>query len=178
MSRAAERARQNKGVSASNNPFKQNDAKAKPAAGGGGIKGLPKAGMVGGKVGGQAPDQASNNIEKLLKWIQKRINQYPAVDVTNFTSSWEDGKALCALMNYLLGDEKLNPEDVKPDDPIHNLELAIKVATENGVPALIEAKEVGLDRRSMITYLHMVYTKLFVDKKDEKKPEGGEGGES
>lgn len=171
MSRRADRASQNKGVSASNNPFKQNDAKAKPAAGGGVMKGLPKAGMVGGKSGGQAPDQASNNIEKLLKWIQKRINQYEAVNVANFTSSWEDGKALCALMNYLLGDEALNPDDVKPDDKIHNLRLAIKVATENGVPELIKAEEVGLDRRSMITYLHMVYTKLFVDKKDEKKEE-------
>jgi hypothetical protein len=169
--RAQERANANKGVSASNNPFKQNDAKAKPA--GGSMKGLPKAGQVGGKVGGQAPDQASSNIEKLLKWIQKRINQYEAVDVKNFTSSWEDGKALCALMNYLLGDEQLNPEDVKPDDRIHNLTLAIKVATENGVPELIKAEEVGLDRRSMITYLHMVYTKLFVEKKDkeEKKEE-------
>jgi hypothetical protein len=166
-------------VSASNNPFKQNDAKAKPA-GGGGIRGLPKAGMVGGKVGGQAPDQASSNIEKLLKWIQKRVNQYEAVDVKNFTTSWEDGKALCALMNYLLGDEKLNPEDVKPDDRLHNLRLAIRVASENNVPELIKAEEVGLDRRSMITYLHMVYTRLFVDKKDEKKEEEkkAEGGES
>ena len=41
----------------------------------------------------------------------------------------------------------------------------------NGVPELIKAEEVGLDRRSMITYLHMVYTKLFVEKKDEKKAE-------
>ena len=39
------------------------------------MRGLPKAGMVGGGKAA-APDQASNNIEKLLKWIQKRVNQY------------------------------------------------------------------------------------------------------
>jgi len=166
---------QEKSVSASNNPFKQNDAKAKPT-GSGPLRGLPKPGMVGGNASKEkAPDAAASNIEKLLKWIQKRINQYPAVSVQNFTSSWEDGIALCALMNYLLGDEALNPADVKTEEmedfKMHNLTLGLKVAGEAGVPALLEAKEFGQDRRSMITYLHMVYTKLFVEKKDEKKEE-------
>jgi len=170
---AQRRQRQNQGFKASNNPFKTADAKApkKPTPSFGK---LPKAGTVKAAEA----DVASNNIDKLLKWIQKRVNQYHAVNVTNFTTSWEDGKALCALMNYLLGDEALKTEDVSPDDKDKNLAMAIKCATDNGVPELIQASEVGLDRRSMITYLHMVYTKLHVDKKEkEEKDKEGETGE-
>jgi len=169
---AQRRQRESKGVKASANPFKTADAKVKASNPNAAFK-LPKAGCVSGTAQVEA---ASNNIDKLLKWIQKRINQYHAVNVQNFTSSWEDGMALCALMNYLLGDEVLNTEDVspKPEDKIKNLELAIKVATEHGVPALIEASEVGKDRRSMVTYLHLVYTKLFSDKKDAKKEDNSD----
>jgi len=169
---AQRRLRENKGVKASVNPFKAQDAKAKASNPNASFK-LPKAGCV---TSTSQVDAASSNIDKLLKWIQKRINQYKAVNVQNFTTSWEDGMALCALINYLLGDEALNTEDISadPDDRIKNLELAIKVATENGVPALIEASEVGKDRRSMVTYLHMVYTKLYSDKKDEKKEDNSD----
>ncbi|XP_057295009.1 repetitive organellar protein-like isoform X2 [Hydractinia symbiolongicarpus] len=138
------------------NMFKQMDANA----------------QVGQKVtvnsGGGA---ANSNIEKLLKWIAKRINQYPAVHVSNFTSSWEDGIAMCALMNYLLGDKAINPLAVSTTDKRKNFHMAIKAATDAGVPALLDADELAdheLDRRSMITYLHLVYKILFADKQEIK----------
>ena len=48
--------------------------------------------------------------------------------MTNYTTSWEDGIALCALMNYLLGDEALNPLAVSSTDRRHNFDMAIKAA--------------------------------------------------
>lgn len=138
------------------NMFKQMDANA----------------QVGQKVtvnsGGGA---ANSNIEKLLKWIAKRINQYPAVHVSNFTSSWENGIAMCALMNYLLGDKAIDPLAVSTTDKRKNFHMAIKAATDAGVPALLDADELAdheLDRRSMITYLHLVYKILFADKQETK----------
>ncbi|XP_066918288.1 calponin homology domain-containing protein DDB_G0272472-like isoform X3 [Clytia hemisphaerica] len=120
----------------------------------------------------KTPTSGDSNIDKLLKWIAKRINQYPAVNVTNFTSSWADGIALCALMNYLLGDEAIDPLAVFPDDRKKNFELAIACATKAGVPALLDAGEMAacpeVDRRSMITYLHTVYKVLWHDKQEKK----------
>ena len=118
-----------------------------------------------------------NNIPKLLKWIQKRVNQYPKVNVTEFTSDWEDGLALCALMNYLLGDEAIDPEEVTKADKLKRFELALDAGTAAGVPNYLRADELAsgqIDRKSMITYFHAVYTKLFVEKKAaEKKAEEG-----
>jgi len=54
---------------------------------------------------------------------------FQAVSVTNFTSSWADGIALCALMNYLLGDSAIDPLAVSTDDRKKNFELAINAAT-------------------------------------------------
>jgi len=154
-SAAQRRLRENRGVRASNNPFKCQDAKVPAVA-------TPAA------VAPSGMDAATNNIDKLLKWIQKRVNSYPSVNVTNFTSSWEDGKALCALINFLLGDEIFDKDQVS-DDKTQNLTRAIEVATANGAPQLMEPSEVGMDRRSMITYLHMIYTRLYVEKRQKEK---------
>jgi len=116
--------------------------------------------------------KANTNIEKLLKWIAKRINEYPCVEVTNFTSSWSDGIALCALMHYLLGEEAIKPTEVSGTDKRKNFEMAVKAATDAGVPALLNATDLSeheIDRRSMITYLHTIYKVLVADKQEAKK---------
>lgn len=129
-------------------------------------------GVMAGLSSPKTPTSGDSNIDKLLKWIAKRINQYPAVNVTNFTTSWADGIALCALMNYLLGDEAINPLAVSSDDNKKNFEMAIDCATKHGVPALIDAAEMTaaseIDRRSMITYLHTIYKVLWHDKQEKK----------
>lgn len=39
--------------------------------------------------------------EDLLHWCQQQTAGYPGVHVTNLSSSWADGLALCALVNRL-----------------------------------------------------------------------------
>ncbi|CDQ63181.1 unnamed protein product [Oncorhynchus mykiss] len=38
----------------------------------------------------------------LLKWCQMKTEGYPNIDVTNFSSSWSDGLAFCALLHTYL----------------------------------------------------------------------------
>ncbi|EGW01298.1 Cytospin-B [Cricetulus griseus] len=38
----------------------------------------------------------------LLKWCQKKTEGYANIDITNFSSSWSDGLALCALLHTYL----------------------------------------------------------------------------
>jgi len=38
----------------------------------------------------------------LLQWCQKKTKDYPGIDITNFSTSWSDGLALCALIHSYL----------------------------------------------------------------------------
>uniref|UniRef100_A0A8D3B1J0 F-actin monooxygenase n=1 Tax=Scophthalmus maximus TaxID=52904 RepID=A0A8D3B1J0_SCOMX len=64
---------------------------------------------------------------RLLTWCQKQTRGYRGVDVTNLTSSWRSGLALCALVHRqrpeLIDYESLNEEDVAG-----NNQLAFDVA--------------------------------------------------
>ncbi|VDP85552.1 unnamed protein product [Echinostoma caproni] len=43
--------------------------------------------------------QAGSKRNALLRWCQSRVAGYPGVQVTNFSSSWNNGLALCALLH-------------------------------------------------------------------------------
>lgn len=38
----------------------------------------------------------------LMKWCQERVNMYKGVEIKNFSSSWNDGLAFCALIHSFL----------------------------------------------------------------------------
>ncbi|KAJ1372301.1 hypothetical protein KIN20_034422, partial [Parelaphostrongylus tenuis] len=65
--------------------------------------------------------------DALLRWVQNRLQEYPNVSVTNFSSSWADGMAFCALIHRFAPDsfefEKLDPKNRR-----QNFELAFRVA--------------------------------------------------
>ncbi|CAJ0943154.1 unnamed protein product, partial [Mesorhabditis belari] len=77
--------------------------------------------------------------EALLRWIQNKIRDYP-IEVTNFSSSWANGMAFCALIHRFAPNafdfSKLDPKNRR-----ENFELAFRVAEENGVCPLLEVDD-------------------------------------
>merc|ERR1712203_237937 len=49
----------------------------------------------------------------LLKWCQSKTGGYVDVDITNFSSSWSDGMAFCALLHTYMPD-KIPYNTLKP----------------------------------------------------------------
>ncbi|XP_021256649.1 F-actin-methionine sulfoxide oxidase MICAL2 isoform X4 [Numida meleagris] len=98
---------------------------------------------------------------KLLTWCQKQTEGYRNVNITDLTTSWKSGLALCAIIHRFRPDlidfDALNEEDV-----VKNNQLAFDVAErEFGIPPMTTGKEVGSaeepDKLSMVMYLSKFY---------------------
>ena len=96
----------------------------------------------------------------LLKWCQTRTANYANIDITNFSSSWNDGLALCALLHtYLPGAipfETLTSSDVR-----HNFQVAFQAAESIGIPTSLDIDELASsdrpDWQSIMTYITAIY---------------------
>ncbi|KAK7892047.1 hypothetical protein WMY93_024010 [Mugilogobius chulae] len=98
---------------------------------------------------------------RLLTWCQKQTLGYRGVEVTNLTSSWRSGLALCALIHRqrpdLIDFDCLNEEDVA-----ENNQLAFDVAErEFNVQPVTTGKEMATegepDKLLMVLYLSKFY---------------------
>ncbi|KAG2459682.1 CYTSB protein, partial [Polypterus senegalus] len=78
----------------------------------------------------------------LLRWCQKKTEGYPNIDVTNFSSSWSDGLAFCALLHTYLP-AHIPYHDLTSQDKNRNLTLAFQAAESVGIkPSLVSDLEV------------------------------------
>ncbi|XP_077569900.1 F-actin-monooxygenase mical2b isoform X5 [Stigmatopora nigra] len=98
---------------------------------------------------------------RLLTWCQKQTEAYTHVNVTDLTSSWSSGLALCALIHkfkpHLIDFESLNEEN-----QADNLQLAFDIAErEFGIKPVASAKDLNgsseLDKTQTINYLSKFY---------------------
>jgi actinin alpha len=93
----------------------------------------------------------------LLLWCQRQTKAYDNVDIKNFSKSWKNGLAFCALL-HRFGPEHIPYDELTADDPQRNLELAFKVAEEVwGIERIIDPEDildaVRPDEKIIITYL-------------------------
>jgi hypothetical protein len=95
--------------------------------------------------------------EGLLLWCQRKTACYDEVDVRNFTDSWNDGLAFCALLDIHRPD-LIDYDSLDKDDHKGNMQLAFDIAhKEIGIPDLLDVEDVAdvakPDERSLMTYI-------------------------
>ncbi|KAM7088546.1 LOW QUALITY PROTEIN: cytospin-B-like [Ciconia maguari] len=95
----------------------------------------------------------------LLKWCQKKTEGYQNIDITNFSSSWSDGLAFCALLHTYLPAhipyQELNSQDKK-----RNLLLAFRAESVGIKPSLELSEMMYTDRpdwQSVMQYVAQIY---------------------
>ncbi|KAJ3596060.1 hypothetical protein NHX12_002469 [Muraenolepis orangiensis] len=98
---------------------------------------------------------------ELLTWCQQQTQGYRGVDVTNLSSSWKDGLALCALIHHQRP-ELLDFESLTAGAVAANNQQAFDLAErEFGVQPVTTGKEVALEQRPdqllMVLYLSKLY---------------------
>ncbi|XP_043406172.1 F-actin-monooxygenase MICAL2 isoform X5 [Chelonia mydas] len=98
---------------------------------------------------------------KLLTWCQKQTEGYRNINVTDLTTSWRSGLALCAIMHRFRPDlidfDSLNEENV-----VENNQLVFDIAErEFGIPPVTTGKEMASagepDKLSLVMYLSKFY---------------------
>uniref|UniRef100_A0A669CR76 F-actin monooxygenase n=1 Tax=Oreochromis niloticus TaxID=8128 RepID=A0A669CR76_ORENI len=122
---------------------------------------------------------------RLLTWCQKQTEGYRNVIITDLTSSWKNGIALCALI-HRFKPQLIDFDSLNEEDHVANLQLAFDISErEFGIRPFTSAKELSeeeqLDKNKMINYLSKFY-ELFrgtplpasgsrgVDENDEDYP--------
>ncbi|RHX99968.1 hypothetical protein DYB36_011827, partial [Aphanomyces astaci] len=115
------------------------------------------------QVGEIAVDGVSGK-DGLLLWVKRSLTDYPTVDVTNFTSSWTNGIAFCALIHKhyptLLDFDSLSPNDAVENVSLGNIQPSPcsfgLMEAKFGIPQLLNVADVAgnpkPDDKSIMTY--------------------------
>ncbi|XP_035864614.1 EH domain-binding protein 1-like protein 1 isoform X11 [Sander lucioperca] len=100
-----------------------------------------------------------NSSQSLLQWCQDITNGYRGIKVTNFSTSWRNGLAFCAILHHFHPDkidfDKLDSHDIKL-----NNKKAFDGFEALGISRLLEPSDMVLlsvpDRLIVMTYLSQI----------------------
>ncbi|XP_040205435.1 cytospin-A isoform X2 [Rana temporaria] len=96
----------------------------------------------------------------LLKWCQKKTEGYLNIDITNFSSSWNDGLAFCALLHTYLP-AHIPYQELSNQDKRRNFTLAFQAAESVGIKSTLDINEMVRTERPdwqcLMTYVTSIY---------------------
>lgn len=97
----------------------------------------------------------------LLFWLKQQVTLYDTVHITDLTSSFKDGLALCAIIHRYRPD-LIDFHSLKPDETVQNNQRAFDILEkELGIAPIMtgaEMEEIDLpDQMLMVSYLSQIY---------------------
>ncbi|XP_047448467.1 cytospin-A isoform X2 [Mugil cephalus] len=96
----------------------------------------------------------------LLKWCQKKTEGYQNIDITNFSSSWNDGLAFCAVLHTYLP-AHIPYQELTSQEKRKNFTLAFQAAESVGIKCTLDINEMvhteRPDWQSVMTYVTAIY---------------------
>ncbi|XP_072546664.1 uncharacterized protein [Salminus brasiliensis] len=96
----------------------------------------------------------------LLRWCQNRTVGYSNIEITNFSSSWVDGLAFCAVYHTYLPSH-IPYNTLSPENKKENLLLAFQTGESVGIPASLTVEEMlkaeGPDWQRVLGYVENIY---------------------
>jgi len=112
---------------------------------------------------GSGMKMMSPQMEAILIWCQCRTRDYD-IKIENFTSSWADGVAFCALIHYFFP-QSFDFSKIEPRNRKQNFEIAFKTGERYaGIPDFLTADDMEgmvsdnrLDPKMIFSYVQEVY---------------------
>ncbi|XP_068268353.1 smoothelin isoform X2 [Nyctibius grandis] len=104
---------------------------------------------------------ASSIKQMLLDWCRAKTRGYEHVDIQNFSSSWSDGMAFCALVHNFFP-EAFDYSQLTPQNRRHNFEVAFSSAEKHAdCPQLLDVEDMVRmrepDWKCVYTYIQEFY---------------------
>ncbi|XP_014380634.1 smoothelin isoform X2 [Alligator sinensis] len=104
---------------------------------------------------------ASSIKQMLLDWCRAKTRGYEHVDIQNFSSSWSDGMAFCALVHNFFP-EAFDYSELTPQNRRHNFEVAFSSAEKHAeCPQLLDVEDMVRmrepDWKCVYTYIQEFY---------------------
>lgn len=111
--------------------------------------------------------------QSLLDWVRKQI---PASNVTNFSSDWKDGSALCALVNCYAPNALPEAKNLESQTGLEKLQVAMDMAEKLlGIKPMLTAEQFvdpDIDRLFVMIYITHFQHAKHVEVKDTVKVYG------
>ncbi|XP_016905955.1 smoothelin-like protein 2 [Apis cerana] len=109
-------------------------------------------------------DNAVQIKERLLAWCRSKTKEYENVQLDNFSTSWNNGLAFCALLHHFRPDA-FDFYSLQPENRRMNFELAFKKADElAGIAPLLDVEDMVMMRRPdwkcVFTYVQSIYRRF------------------
>ncbi|XP_028312999.1 smoothelin isoform X5 [Gouania willdenowi] len=108
----------------------------------------------------------ANSIKQmLLDWCRAKTRSYEHVDIQNFSSSWSNGMAFCALVHNFFPDA-FDYDSLSPSNRRHNFEVAFSAAeTHANCMPLLEVEDMMImgnkpDSKCVFTYVQSLVNHL------------------
>ncbi|KAK9301496.1 hypothetical protein QLX08_006128 [Tetragonisca angustula] len=103
---------------------------------------------------GEEGSQTEGPKQRLIRWIKSKV---PELSISNFTTDWNDGRAIGALVDGVASGLCPDWQDWNKNDAIRNASEALQLADDwLNIPQLIKPEEMvnpNIDEMSMMTYL-------------------------
>lgn len=127
-------------------------------------------------AGAEEDEETKSLKQELLAWCQENTKEYDNVEITNFTTSWQNGLALNALIHHFLP-EKVDFYSLEPENKLENIILATQTAESIGIDNVLDAEELAnsdhVNERSVMTQvaIYRTHLKSYADKVKYEKLE-------
>ncbi|KAG9475352.1 hypothetical protein GDO78_003663 [Eleutherodactylus coqui] len=121
----------------------------------------------------QRPNEEAPSTDSLLYWCQEITSGYRGVRVNNFTTSWRNGLAFCAILHHF-HPESINYDTLDPLNVKENNKKAYDGFAALGIPPLLSPSDMLLrsvpDKLIILTYICQIRSHFLSNKNLDNLP--------
>eukprot|EP01103_Thecamoeba_quadrilineata_P014724 TRINITY_DN445_c0_g1_i2.p1 TRINITY_DN445_c0_g1~~TRINITY_DN445_c0_g1_i2.p1 ORF type:complete len:155 (+),score=42.88 TRINITY_DN445_c0_g1_i2:42-506(+) len=112
-------------------------------------------------------DTKKRGIDALLLWCKKQTKDNQ-ITISDFSSSWKDGTALCSLLNKLYPNS-VDLNQIDNSNAIKNINMALDAGRKNGLSLTLQNEDFFEEDFDILPHLLKIYQFYSTNSSEKKK---------